>query len=269
MTSPLILATNDDGIESPGLAAAVAALDPLGDLLIAAPVTQQTSMSRSRTQGGGRDGRIFRRRVTHGDRMWDGFGINATPALVVEHAVQELATRPIDLAVSGINYGENVSTCVTVSGTIGAALEAAERGIPAMAVSLETGVSQYHEYNPDIKFDVAAHFVHFFTARVLGKALPPDVHVLKIEIPASATTEAGWMVTRQDPMSYYKPVAQRRERLFEEPGRVTYDVAKGQYSEEGTDAYAMAKGLVSVTPLSLNLTSRGALGELQTLLRER
>ena len=60
---PLILLTNDDGIHSPGLAAAAEALHPLGELLIAAPQDGQTSMSRSRTQKYGRDGTISKTTV--------------------------------------------------------------------------------------------------------------------------------------------------------------------------------------------------------------
>ena len=127
MKAPLILLTNDDGVHSPGLAAAAEALEPLGDLLIVAPQVQQTSMSRSRSQNQFVDGTITETVVDHGDRSWPAYSIKATPALAVVHAVKEIADRDIALAVSGINYGENVGSCVTVSGTIGAALEAAEK----------------------------------------------------------------------------------------------------------------------------------------------
>ena len=136
-TQPLILITNDDGIDSPGLAALAPALEPLGDLLIVAPNKQQTSMGRSRSQEEGRDGRLFTREITAGGKSWPAFAVNATPALAVDHALQQLADRPVSLVVSGINYGENVGSCVTVSGTIGAALEAADHGIPAIARSMQ------------------------------------------------------------------------------------------------------------------------------------
>ncbi|MFN2280996.1 MAG: 5'/3'-nucleotidase SurE, partial [Anaerolineales bacterium] len=95
MTKPLILLTNDDGIHSPGLAAAAAALDPLGELLIVAPEVQQTSMSRSRSQQCDGDGLITKTTVTYQDRSWPGYGVKATPALAVNHAVLELADRQI------------------------------------------------------------------------------------------------------------------------------------------------------------------------------
>lgn len=280
MTHPLILLTNDDGIESPGLAAAAAALAPLGDLLIVAPAFQQTSMGRSRTQQGGLDGRLFAATIRFGDQAWSGTGAFATPALAVEHALHELAPRPVDLVVSGINYGENVSTCVTVSGTLGAAFEAAERGIPALAVSLETGAMQYYEHDTTVDFAPVASFARLFAQLVLaglrredaplaGGKLPPDVDVLKIDVPRSATTATPWTITRQDRMSYYTPLRPARADPLAGPGPIVMHVAKGCYSAEGTDAWALAHGLVSVTPLSLDLTSRVPSGALAAFLAER
>ncbi len=277
MARPLILLTNDDGIASPGLAAAAAALAPLGELLIVAPASQQTSMGRSRTQNGDLDGRLFPAAVRWDDQAWPGVAAHATPALAVEHALHELAPRPVSLVVSGINYGENVSTCVTVSGTIGAAFEAAERGIPALAVSLETDPMAYYEHDAGVDFAGAAHFVAFFAGRLLaaldggfadGK-LPPDVDVLKVDVPRGATAATPWQITPQDRMSYYTPLRPARTDPFAGPGPITMRVAKGCYSAEGTDAWALAHGIVSVTPLSLDLTSRVEAGALAAFLRDR
>jgi 5'-nucleotidase len=266
MSRPLILVTNDDGIESPGLAAAAAALDPLGELLVIAPSEQQTSMSRSRSQQYGADGRLQPATVTYKEKSWKGIAANATPALAVEHAVQEIAEREISLAVSGINYGENIGTCVTVSGTIGATLEAAERGIPSLAVSLEILGTDYHTHNTMVDFSAAIHFTRLIAERMLKASLPHDVDILKLEIPASATQETEWVITRQDRLSYYLPHMEERQDLFSGPAKLNHTPLKGQFTRKNTDAYAAAQGLVSVTPLSLDLTSRVALDELANLL---
>jgi len=71
-------------------------------------------------------------------KNWTVHAVGGTPAQAVLHAVLEILPRKPDLVVSGINYGENVGSGVTVSGTVGAALDAAGLGIPALAVSLET-----------------------------------------------------------------------------------------------------------------------------------
>jgi len=266
MNNPTILVTNDDGIESPGLAAAAAGLDGLGSLLIVAPADQQTSMGRCRSAKGEDAGVLRKRKVTYGDREWDGIAANATPALTVEYGIQEIAESPIALVVSGINYGENVGTCVTVSGTIGAALEAAEHGIPALAISLELAGTEYHSFSQPVNFEAAAFFTRYFAEMVLKAELPHDVDVLKIEIPSSATPQSKWVVARQDRLVYYHPKVQKRLDPFVGKGAIKHQPKKGRYTANNTDAYALAQGWVSVTPLSLDLTSRVSLDDLTDIL---
>jgi 5'-nucleotidase len=263
---PLILLTNDDGIHSPGLAAAAEALHSLGDLLIVAPHEQQTSMGRSRTQHGGRDGTITKKKVEYGNQVWDGFSVKATPALAVEHAIYELADREIALVVSGINYGENVGSCVTVSGTIGAALEAAEKGIPTMAISQEINSIDYHSYSKEVDFSAASHFTGKIAEKVIHGSLPFDADILKLEIPVGATPETRCVITRQDRLMYYTPTIQRGEELFGTKGNLSHIPSKGKYSAEDTDAYALAQGWVSITPLSFDLTSRISLDSLGRII---
>ncbi len=263
---PLILITNDDGIHSPGLAAAAAALDPLGELLIVAPQEQQTSMGRSRTQQCGGDGTITKTTLKYKDFSWDGFGVKATPALAVVHAVKELSDREISLVISGINYGENVATCVTVSGTIGASLEAAEKGLPCMAVYLEIANLDYHSYSLEVDFSAAIHFTRQIAEKMLAGTLPFDADVLKLDIPLGATPDTNYVVTKQDRLVYYQPVIEKRQTLFGSQAKVSHVPSKGKYTSKDTDAYALAEGLVSITPLSLDLTSRGSLDELAEFL---
>jgi len=263
---PLILLTNDDGIQSPGLAAAAEALHPLGDLLIVAPFEQQTSMGRSRTQNCGGDGTITKTIVKYENHTWEGFGVKATPALAVVHARLELSDRNIALAVSGINYGENIGSCVTVSGTIGAALEAAEKGIPTLAVSQEIDSVDYHSYSENVDFSTAVYFTRKIAEKMLNTSLPFDADVLKLEIPLSASTETQCVVTRQDRLPYYTPSIQNRNQQFGAPEKISYTPSKGKYLSQDTDAYAMAQGLVSITPLSYDLTSRISLADLAAIL---
>lgn len=269
MDKPLILITNDDGIDSPGLRATVDALDPLGELLIVAPRVQQTSMGRARSQKGDNDGRIFARTIHVGEKSWPAYAANSTPALTVDHALQEIAQRPVDLVISGINFGENVGSCVTVSGTIGAAMEAADHNIPAIAASLELEHNDYDEYDQSVDFTVAASFVHFFADLILGRALPYDIDLLKVEVPANATLDTPWTVTRQDKLPYYQPKVKPRQQLFDGPNYFDHIPQKGKFTGDDTDAHAMAQGFVSVTPMSLDLTSRVSLNELSQWLGKK
>jgi 5'-nucleotidase len=264
---PLILLTNDDGIHSPGLAAAASALDPLGDLLIVAPQEGQTSMSRSRTQKCGGDGTIKRAQVKYDKSTWQGFGVQATPALAVIHALYELAEREVSLVVSGINYGENVGSCVTVSGTIGAAIEAAEKGLPTIAISQEIAGIEYHDFSSQVDFSAAVHFTHHVAKQCLRNTLPIDADVLKLEVPLNAKTDSPLVVTKQDKFMYYQPEVQAREKLIGTKTRVSYIPRKGEYTGKNTDTYAMSQGWVSLTPLSFDLTSRVKLDEFAKLMR--
>jgi len=265
---PLILVTNDDGIESPGLAAAAAALASLGELLIIAPLHQQTSRGRGRHERGSTDSRILRRTIGYQGQSWEGYAVDATPAVAVDHGILVLADRPVSLAVSGINYGENVGSCVTVSGTVGAALEAADYGIPAIAISLELKEPDFYTLNSAIDFSAAVHFLRYFAERTMKLDFPEDVDVLKIEIPVSAGESIRWIVTRQDRFAYYHADYADRKDFFTDPADLKLITRKGKYGQEGTDAHALAQGWVSVTPLSLDLTSRVDLKELRRIISD-
>lgn len=260
MTRPLILIVNDDGVDSPGLAAAAAALDPLGDLLIVAPSVQQSGMGRSMPTFN--DGRTRRTTVRANGRSWPAYGVNCSPAQAVQYGVLELADRRPALVVSGINYGENVSTGVTASGTVGAALEAAEHDIPALAVSFEVAFGQHYTNDASVDFSVAAHFTRLFAALWLAGEGLPGVDVLKIDIPASATTSTPWRVTHLERQLYFRPLRPERADLADE-GRIGYEFNSDITLTDGSDAQAIQQGVVSVTPLTKDLTAHDMLASLR------
>lgn len=271
MTSlrPLILLTNDDGIRSPGLIAAAEAVGDLGELLIVAPATQQTGMGRSTPPV--INGAIGRERLNIQGQELTGYSLTASPAQAVTYAVLVLASRRPDLVISGINYGENPGTCVTASGTVGAALQAAEFGIPALAVSLETDKRYHYHHGGDVDWRVAAHFTRQLALAVLNAQLPFDVDVLKIDVPADATIETPWRITRQSRQSYY--------RVFLPPGvradphsewvHLDYGVhIDWEHLEPDSDIAAFVRDrVISVTPLSHDMTSRVDFRVLEQILR--
>lgn len=249
---PLILLVNDDGIGSPGLAAAAAALDPLGELLIAAPSVQQSGMGHSFP--GSNDGRMTSATLRYAEHTWPGYAINASPAQAVQHGLLELAPRPVALVVSGINYGENVGTGVTASGTVGAALEAAANGVPALAVSLEVPPEHHFSNDGGIDFSGAIHFTRLFAARWLAGPRPAGVDVLKIDIPAGATPQTPYRVTHLQRGQYYRPIAPLRQDLSQ-PGPVSYILNPRAAVDPDSDAAVLRAGLVAITPLTLDITA--------------
>jgi 5'-nucleotidase len=261
-----ILLTNDDGIQSPGLWAAAEALSDIGFVTVAAPQEQSSGMGRSLPNTS--DGTIQTKVMRVCGRDWTVHAVGGSPAQSVLHGILEIMSQPPDLVVSGINYGENVGTGVTISGTVGAALEAASHGFPALAMSLETGREHHLSYSTEVDFSSAAWFTAFFARLLLEKHFPPDVDVLKVDVPSSATPQTPWQLTRAARQRYYIPVLRER-RSWDEPGVVDYKEAAILDDEfKGSDAYVLrVLQEVSVTPLSLDLTSRVEFGELDRILR--
>ncbi|RPI78227.1 MAG: 5'/3'-nucleotidase SurE, partial [Chloroflexi bacterium] len=257
-----ILLTNDDGIQSPGLWAAAEALSSIGFVHVAAPRDQFSGAGRSLPVTS--DGLILPKQMGVNGKEWTVYGVGGTPAQVVLHAFLEILPRKPDLVVSGINYGENVGTGITASGTIGAALEAASMEIPSIAVSLETAPEDHLSYSTQVDFSTAAFFTTYFAKMMLEKQMPADVHVLKVDIPSNATVDTHWEVTRLSQSRYYEPTPPNRSS-WETPGKVGYRVLPDQDQNEiDTDVYAlMVKRIISVTPLSLDLTSRVDLKDLE------
>jgi len=239
----------------------------LGKLLIVAPLHQQTSMGRSRILLPHQNGRIQETVIRYLDKEWPAFSVDATPALVVEAAINLIAPKPVSFAVSGINYGENIGSCITVSGTLGAAMEAAEKGIHSLAVSLEIPGVQYDKHDTEIDFSTALHFTRFFAPKLLKKKWPFDVDVFKVEIPSSATIESPWEVTSQDKISYYSTEIKILKDHNTSRIQVAHVPGKGNFTKKGSDAHALANGRISITPLSLDFTSRVRFSKLQGMLK--
>jgi 5'-nucleotidase len=276
---PLILLTNDDGYRSPGIRAAARVLSDLGALCIIAPMEQQTSSSRSIPPGAAYTQEESTISLNNGTAC-TVYAVSGSPAQCVRYGVLKLLDRTPDLLVSGINYGENVGTCVTISGTVGAAIEGAALGIRSIAVSLQTDEEHNFTHSPDIDFDAAAHFTGLF-ARMLLKpgtaASNPefrDMDILKIEVPADATRATPWSMTRLSRHYYYYPRIPRSAAVDDQdpgggaPIHYRKNFKPGD-AEEGSDIHALRiLKQVAVTPLSIDLTSRFDLERFERELRD-
>lgn len=262
---PVILLTNDDGIQSPGLWAAAEALSDIGYVQVVAPREQQSGMARSLPSFS--EGRIYQEPLTIKGKTWTVYAVDGTPAQAVQHGLLELTDQLPALVVAGINYGENVGDGVTISGTVGAALEAAGFGVPALAISRQTPIEQHKGY-PNVDFTASAHFARFFGKWLLSNQRPDDVDVLKVEVPENATSETPWRVTRLSRRRVYWPTRPERHALSDR-GRLGYEFkVSPSKSEPDSDVYALLHDeVVAVTPLSLDMTSRTDLFRLWQMLQ--
>jgi 5'-nucleotidase len=232
---------------------------------VVAPRYQQTGAGRSFPYS---DGAIHQEHIAVKGLIVSAFSIDGSPAQAVQHGLVELTPRHPDLLVAGINYGENVGSGVTISGTVGAVLEGAAFGIPSLAVSLETPIEHHHSYPEGCDFTAASFFTRLFAQRLLAVALPSDVDALKVEVPQNATEETPWRLTRVSRQSYYYPVPGNRASLSDKVP-ISYEMRVDlETLEEDSDIFALAQErVVAVSPLSLDLTSRVDFSYLTQLLR--
>jgi 5'-nucleotidase len=252
---PLILLTNDDGFGSPGLHAAAEAVAGLGELLLVAPATQQTAMSRAFVTDPGA-GVIKQVDLQIARRTVPGYAITGSPVMAVTHAVLELARRPIALCVSGINYGENIGGAIGVSGTVGAAFEADAHGIPAIAAAITAQTSEWRTFGA-VDWTAARHFTRLLAQQVLADGMPAGVSVLNLNVPRSATTRTELRKTVQGRQPYYARRRPDPPRPLDRPYQFAVDVVIDPAAlEPGTDIHAIVCDQVaSVTPLTWQQTA--------------
>lgn len=168
-----IVVTNDDGIKAPGIDTLVTALDKLDDVdvHVVAPAENQSGTGDKTTPGGAKsqDGTT--------ESGIEGTAVDGYPADTVNVAVDDLHLDP-DLVVSGINRGQNVGPLASISGTVGAALTAARRGIPAIAGS--AGLTDDADYRGATALLIAWIDAHR-AALVAGKV--PTASIINFNVP--------------------------------------------------------------------------------------
>lgn len=242
-----ILVTNDDGIFSEGLKVLAEALMEVSDVIVVAPDREQSASGHSLTLN-----RPLRIRKVR--EHW--FTVDGTPTDCVNLGVQGLLKEePPDLVVSGINFGVNLGDDVTYSGTVSATFEANMHGLPGIAFS--------QEVVEGFSFERSARFARELVAALLAAdAIPQDL-LLNINFPAEIPKGVRW--TRLGKRHYKQTVVEK----LDPSGRKYYWIAGTPEweHESGTDQEALTSGLISVTPLHLDLTDYRGLEE--TSLREK
>jgi 5'-nucleotidase len=245
-SKPFILLSNDDGVMAPGICALAEALADLADVMVAAPDRERSAASHS----------ISLDRPLRVEQIRPNvFAIDGTPVDCVYLALLHLVPRRPDLCVSGINNGFNLGSDVFYSGTVGAALEGALRGVPAIAVSVERRWPQ--------DFAPAAGFARALVQEVLARG--PDAietgSLLNVNLPAGPVR--GYALTSLGKRLYRDQVDVRADLR----GRAYYWIGGPEVKGEelpGWDCAAVRSGLASVTPISLDITHRQALERMAT-----
>lgn len=249
-----ILLANDDGIHAPGLRALRIALESIGRVTVVAPATEQSGVGHSITYLSPLtckqiyDGEILR-----------GWAVEGSPADCVKLGITELAPKPTDLIVSGINGGLNAGINVLYSGTVAAAIEGAFFRIPSIAVSLEE--------DPHADFQAAASIAVQLIQKILQHQ-GTSAELYNINIPTKATRDYRAGV---NPQVHVLPMGVERYgdhyiKRQDPKGRNYYwstNDPPPKPTEHPTDLMALANGHVTITPLQFDMTKREQLQVMQ------
>lgn len=232
---PLILVTNDDGVQSEGIHVLAEAMKPLGDVVVVGPLQEASAIGHALTL----------RRPLRIETIRDGvYAVDGTPTDCVNLGCEIILKRLPDLVVSGINKGWNLGDDITYSGTVSGALEGALLGAPGIAVSLRR--------TPSYDFGPAAAVAATVAQMVLSKGIPPR-SFLNINVPTGIPK--GLRVTTQAKRNHVTQINSRTDPR----GNAHYwiEEALDEYHPDSgrSDYEAVMEGYASVTPLQPDMTA--------------
>lgn len=246
-----ILVTNDDGVNARGLWALVEALRGENEVVVVAPDREQSGVGASVTLH-------HPLRVNTVSPQIPGietYAVEGTPADCIILALGTLIKGGVDLVFSGINHGANLGNDMLISGTVGAVFQAHFLGLPSIALSV-VGLVDTH-------LEVAAQLAPLLARQVAGGALPPQV-LLNINLPNLPREQIrGIEITHLGRRGYADVINEghdgKRKYYWIVRGKPEWDIS------EGTDAWAVDAGKISITPLQSDFTSGHSLIPLRSL----
>ena len=247
MERPLILVTNDDGINAPGIRTLISIMKDIGDIVVVAPDSPQSGMGHAITI----NSTLHSSRITPKDSEITEYSCSGTPADCVKLAINELMPRKPDLCVSGINHGSNSSINVIYSGTMSAAIEAGIEGIPAIGFSLL-------DYRWNADFEQSKNFISMITLNALNNGIPKGV-VLNVNIPSVRKSDIkGVKICRQAMAYWIEEFDKRKNPLGQEYYWLTGKFINEDLGED-TDEWALNNNFISIVPVKFDLTAHHAI----------
>ena len=238
---PLVLLTNDDGVRSPPMRVLAEAMAEVAEVVVVAPDRDQSAVSHMIS---------LHRPIRAVEQEPGWWAVEGTPADCVYLGVHELLHRKPDFILSGINTGANLGTDVHYSGTVSGAIEGTLMGVSSMALSM---VSRSRANYPN-----AARFARALTMAILADGGLPRSTTLNVNFPGGAPS------THQLTFLGHRAWEHTVHTRVDPRGRNYYWIGGDSLAQPdvaGSDATAVSEGVISVTPLMLDLTDRRFLGK--------
>jgi 5'-nucleotidase len=247
-TKPLILITNDDGVDAQGINCLIEAIRPLGEIFVMAPDGARSGMSGAFT---------FTKPITcqfvKQEKDLTVYSCSGTPVDCVKLAYHNFLDRKPDILISGVNHGINAAICVFYSATVGAMFEGCILGIPSIAVSL-------CNHGPVADFGNSTFYAKEVAKKVLQEGLPkgaclnlniPDIKEVK-GMKVCSGTDSRWI--------------KETEQCFEDGKEVFWLTGEMQNNEphnRQADLWALDNGYAALVPLKIDMTDYESLKKMK------
>ncbi len=230
---PIILITNDDGINARGIFYLADAVKEMGDVYIVAPDEHQSGQSSAMSIN--KPLRITSYPDYNGMKV---FSVNGTPVDCVKLALHTIVPRRPDILLSGINHGSNAGNNIIYSGTMGAALETCMLGIPSIGYS-------YLSHSPEADFTNTLPFLRSITLQVMEQGLPADV-CLNVNFPKGEIK--GAKVVRAAKGFWTEEYAEYTDPMGKPFYWLTGRFQNTEPDASDTDYYWLDRGYASIVP---------------------
>lgn len=252
MSKPLILVTNDDGITAPGIRKLISLMRTIGDVVVVAPDGPQSAMGHAITM----KNPLVYSKIEITDNYKE-YSLNGTPVDCVKFGLHRLLERKPDLVVSGINHGSNASINIIYSGTMGAALEGAMGGIPAIGFSIL-------DYSSGANFSLSEAYILKITNQVLEQGLDEGI-ALNVNFPmlVDGKDYKGLKVCRQSKGYWKEDFAERTDPRNGRPYFWLTGTFTVNEDDKLTDEWALANYYVSLVPVQFDFTAHKQINKLK------
>jgi len=243
-----ILISNDDGYQAKGIKQLTKSLSEIAEVIVVAPSENKSAASSSLTLG---------RPLKPIQIEENIYAIDATPTDCVHLALCGFIKKPIDLVVTGINFGANLGDDTIYSGTVAGAIEGRFLGLPSIAISLASWEGNH--------FETAGEIAKILVTQI-GKSELSHNTIINVNVPDIPLSEIkGIKSTRLGSRHKSEPSIKDKEDAS------LYwigDNGKEDENSEGTDFHAISNKFVSVTPLQIDTTKHSELKRMNDWLQK-
>lgn len=249
MHEKLILVTNDDGVDAPGIKHLTEIAKGFGKVIVLCPDTGKSGQSHAVTMT-----TPLRFKPIEKSEKHEIYSSNGTPVDCVKLALHYLLPKKPDILLSGINHGANSSVNIFYSGTMAAVIEACMLNIPSIGFSSCEDDYAYNMQN-------LTNDIKFLIKKVLTEGLPYRT-CLNVNFPRQYDSEMGMKVCRQG-HAYWEEEFEKRIDTHNQP----YYWLRGKFNalenNEDTDIWNLKNGYASIVPVTPDLTAHNSISKLK------